>query len=66
MLDNDIFRWPVTDAMIALIMSYKISGERKFLNNFSRVFDYAMVHVSRNHVITYRIITSFTAYKPLI
>ena len=39
-------RWPVTEAMISLIMAYKISGERKFLNDFSRVFDYAMVHVS--------------------
>ena len=40
-------RWPVTEAMISLLMSYKVTGERKFLNDFSRVFDYAMVHVSK-------------------
>jgi len=36
--------WPVCEAMISLIMAYRHTGERKFLNNFSRVFDYAMIH----------------------
>lgn len=49
-------RWPITEAMIAMITAYKMTGQRKFLNDFSRAFDYSMVHVRKLRAIYLEII----------